>query len=132
MSRQMTMTIEVRVRYPECDPMGVAHHGSYPAWLEIARTELFRQGGMAYRELEAQGVFFAVIDMAIRYRSPARYDDLLSVEVTELPSHGGKRVKVQHTYRILRDGQLLATASTTLACLNRQGKPMAIPAGVMD
>src|SRR5262245_38934795 len=47
--------IEIRVRYPECDPMGVAHHAAYPVWLEIGRTELLRQGGVSYQQLEAEG-----------------------------------------------------------------------------
>lgn len=127
-----TLVIEVRVRYCECDPMNVAHHSVFPVWMEIARTELLRKQGTVYRDLEAKGVFFAVIDLAVRYKRPARYDDVLAVHVRELPGHGGKRVKVHHEYEIKCDGQLLATATTTLACINREGQPIAIPEGVMD
>lgn len=126
------LVVEVRVRYCECDPMNIAHHSVFPVWMEIARTELLRHQGTAYCDLEAKGVFFAVIDMQVRYKKPACYDDLLSIHVRELPGHQGRRVKVQHEYEIFRDKQLLATASTTLACINRQGRPIAIPPGVMD
>lgn len=126
------LTIEVRVRYCECDPMNVAHHSVFPVWMEIARTELLRHQGTVYRDLEEKNVFFAVIDMALKYRRPAKYDDLLQVHVQELPGHNGKRVKVQHSYEIHCNDQLLVTATTTLACINRQGKPIAIPQGVMD
>jgi acyl-CoA thioester hydrolase len=112
--------------------MNVAHHSVYPMWMEIARTELLRQGGKSYRDMEAMGVFFAVIDLSIRYRRPAKYDDLLSVHVTELPAHEGRRVKIHHEYQILRDDELLAAAATTLACLNAQGRPIAIPPGILD
>jgi len=125
-------SIEVRVRYCECDPMGVAHHSVYPVWLEMARTELLRSQGAVYRDLEARDVLFVVIELNIRYRRPARYDDVLTIHVKELPGPGGKRVKVQHEYAIHRDQELLATASTTLACVNRQGRPIAIPEGIMD
>ena len=126
------LTIEVRVRYCECDPMNVAHHSVFPVWMEIARTELLRHQGTVYRDLEAKDVFFAVIDMALRYKRPAKYDDLLLVHVRELPGHGGKRVKVKHEYEIRCNDQLLVTATTTLACINSQGRPIAIPEGVMD
>lgn len=112
--------------------MNVAHHSEFPVWMEIARTELLRSQGTVYRDLEDKGVFFAVIDLAIRYKKPARYDDLLTIHVRELPGHGGKRVKVHHEYEIRSEGQLLATAKTTLACINRQGRPIAIPDGVLD
>ena len=50
--------VPVRVRYAECDPMRVAHHSVYATWFELARTELLRARGLAYRECEAAGVFF--------------------------------------------------------------------------
>ncbi len=59
------------LRYAECDPMNVAHHGSYPIWLEIVRTELLRQQGVRYRDLEAKGTYFVVVRMSLRYRRPA-------------------------------------------------------------
>jgi acyl-CoA thioester hydrolase len=125
-------SIEVRVRYCECDPMGVAHHSVYPVWLEMARTELLRSQGAVYRELEERDVLFVVIDLSIRYRRPAKYDDVLTIHVKEMPGPEGRRVKVEHQYQLFRDQELLATASTTLACVNRQGRPIAIPPGVMD
>ena len=73
-----THDTEIRVRYPECDPMGVAHHATYPIWFEIGRTEMLRARGGNYRLLEAEGVFLAVVRLEVRYRRPARYDDLLA------------------------------------------------------
>ncbi len=120
----MSTTVAVRVRYPECDPMGVAHHSVFPIWFEIARTELLRQQGLAYRDLEAGGVLFVVIDLNVRFRQPAWYDDELEIEVTQRPAGG---VKVMHDYRVLRDGQVLAEGSTTLACLDADRRPRRIP-----
>jgi acyl-CoA thioester hydrolase len=118
------MSLEIRVRYNECDPMGVAHHTAYPAWFEMGRTELCRGAGISYRELEEQGVFLAVVRLEVRYKAPARYDDLLTLETTLERS---TRVKLEHTYRLLRDGQLLATGATTLACLDREGRLQELP-----
>ncbi len=118
------MQFEIRVRYAECDPMGVAHHTAYPVWFEMGRTELLRKAGLNYRDLEADGYMLAVVKLAVQYKAPARYDDMLHLETT-LESIGN--VKIEHSYRLLRDGLLLATAHTTLACLDRTGRPQALP-----
>jgi acyl-CoA thioester hydrolase len=119
-----TGRIELRVRYHECDPMGVAHHSAFPVWFEMGRTELYRESGGAYRELEATGAYLAVVRLNVRYRAPARYDDVLSLE-TSLT--GATRVKLEHSYRLLRDGQIIATGETTLACVDDSGRLRALP-----
>ena len=117
-------TIEIRVRYTECDPMGVAHHAAYPVWFEMGRTELYRATGMSYRDFEAQGLSLAVIALDVRYRAPAHYDDRLVLETTVAQC---TRVRLQHTYRLFRDGLLLATGSTTLACVDARHRPRPLP-----
>jgi acyl-CoA thioester hydrolase len=114
----------IRVRYNECDPMGVAHHSAYPVWLEIGRTEALRAKGVSYAQLEAAGVLLAVVALEVRYKRPARYDDLLELR-TELVRAG--HVKIEHRYELLRDAIVLATGSTTLACLDRNGRPRQLP-----
>ena len=129
-----THSISLRVRYSECDPMGVAHHSAYAPWLEMGRTELLRASaaapdGMDYRQMEAEGIFMAVARLEIRYKRPARYDDVLELRTT-LTDVG--HVKLEHTYELFRaaDGVLLATGETTLACLDREGKPRELPASL--
>lgn len=118
-------SIDLRVRYNECDPMGVAHHTVYPTWFEIGRTELLRSRGIAYRDLEARGILLAVVMIEVRYKRPARYDDLLSLRTTLVEAG---HVKIGHEYELLRGRELLATGRTVLACLNRDGRPQPIPA----
>ena len=113
-----------RVRYPECDPKGVAHHATYPIWFEIGRTEMLRARGGNYRDLEAEGVFLAVVRLEVRYRRPARYDDELRL-ATDLLVAGP--VKIEHSYRLYRGDELLAEAATTLACLDREGRARVLP-----
>lgn len=120
----LLMETDIRVRYAECDPMGVAHHTAYPVWFEMGRTELLRESGLSYRDLEADGCLLAVVKLAVQYKAPAKYDDVLQLETT-LESAG--HVKIDHSYRLLRDGLLLATAQTTLACLDRSGRPQPLP-----
>ncbi len=116
--------VPVRVRYVECDPMNVAHHTVYPVWFEIARTDLLRQRGNAYRDLEAAGVMFVVARMSLRYHKPAKYDDELTIICEASPSAG---VKVEHAYEVRRGNELLATGQTTLVCIDRDGKLKPIP-----
>lgn len=98
MSYLASQSTEIRVRYNECDPMGVAHHAAYPVWFEIGRTELLRESKrISYRELEAEGVLLAIVKLEIRYKRAARYDDLL-----ELRTHLTKlsHVKIEHEYKL--------------------------------
>ncbi|MCC7408252.1 MAG: acyl-CoA thioesterase [Phycisphaeraceae bacterium] len=124
MSTQVSTSVEIRVRYNDCDPMRVVHHSVYPVWFEIARTELLRQRAMAYREMEERGVFFVVTELSVRYRKPARYDDVIRVEVVEKYTGG---VKIQHEYGVFRGQELLVEGSTTLVCVSRDGKPQRLP-----
>ena len=69
-----------RVRYRECDRMGVVYHTHYLDYFEAARTEALRETGVTYRELEDSGIMMPVVDLSVKYRRPAHYDDLLAVE----------------------------------------------------
>jgi len=115
----------LRVRYDECDPMGVAHHGAYPAWLEIGRTEMCRELGVTYRDLEAAGQLIAVVSLEIRYRRPVRYDDEITIETVLVRA---TRAKLEHRYRVLRDAIECAVATTVVCCITPEGRPQEVPA----
>jgi acyl-CoA thioester hydrolase len=118
--------IELRVRYAEVDRMGALHHSQYWVYFEMGRTELLRRQGFAYRDLEAEGVFFVVARCGARFLAPARYDEelILTTRVAEMGA-----ARIDHEYELKRpsDGRLLATAQTTLACVNREGQIIPIP-----
>ena len=123
--------VRIRVRYCECDPMGVVHHASYIPWLEIGRTELLREGRSTYARLEAAGVLLAVVRLEARYRRPARYDDLIEIRTRVTRT---SRVKIEHEYTVVvveRDGEPCEIeavgATSTLACIGRDGKPQELP-----
>ncbi|MCH2139410.1 MAG: acyl-CoA thioesterase [Phycisphaerales bacterium] len=116
--------LPIRVRYVECDPMGVAHHTAYPVWFEMGRTELLRSCGGNYAELEREGVMLAVVTLGVTYKQPAFYDDELTLETT-IDSCG--RVKIEHSYVLKRDEDILATGRTVLACLDQEGRPREVP-----
>lgn len=120
--------VPLRVRYAECDPMQIAHHASYPVWMEMGRIELLRLQGANYRDCEAAGVFFAVARMKIRFKKPARYDDELTLLVIGLPCAG---VKVEHRYELRRGDDLLMTAETTIVCITAAGQAVPVPKGLL-
>lgn len=115
-----------RVRYPETDRMGVAHHTHYFTWFELGRTELMRELGCAYGDLEERdGVFFPVIEAAADYLASARYDDVVTI-TTRLVRAGG--VRVRFTYVVSRDdGAVLATGHTEHASVDGRGRPQRLP-----
>jgi acyl-CoA thioester hydrolase len=116
--------IAIRVRYAETDRMGLLHHANYLVYFEMARTELLRQRGISYREVEDAGHYLVIVDVGCKFKRPAYYDDLLTVRtMVERVTH----VKITHRYEVWRDGVLLAEGHTTLACVDREGKPQALP-----
>lgn len=133
-------TLRVRVRYCECDPMGVAHHAAYIPWLEMGRTELLRDAGVSYADLEAAGVFLVIVKLEASYKRPAFYDDLLEVRTRVVQA---TRVKIRHEYEVVRvesgaaissgiarhgpPGETLIAATTLLASVDRFGRPSALP-----
>lgn len=116
--------IQIRVRYAETDRMGLLHHANYLVYFEQARTELLRTMGATYKDMEDQGFFLVVARMEVKYRSPAHYDDLLMLRTTVTRT---SPVRLEHRYEVFRDGTLLAEGSSTLACVDADGKLRAMP-----
>lgn len=117
-------TIQIRVRYNETDAMGLLHHSNYLCYFEIGRTELFRCQGGNYRRMEELGLFFVVAKIDVRYRRPALYDDLLTLETSIARI---TPAKLEHSYRLLRGADVVAEAYSVIACVNRSGEVQRIP-----
>lgn len=113
----MKFTTSLRVRYSETDQMGVVYHGNYFAWFEVGRVELMRELGFSYKELEAQeDCILPVVEASCRYRSPARYDDLLRLETMIKVLRGPI---VIFTYELYRTDILLADGETKHVAVNK-------------
>lgn len=120
----MESATQLRVRYVETDAMGIVHHASYVAWLELGRTELLRGLGQSYRVWEEAGVHLTVGEVHLKYRAPAYFDDLVTVHTKVAEA---ARRRVGFTYRIERDGVLLAEASTVHLATGASGKACVLP-----
>lgn len=116
--------IQIRVRYAETDRMGLLHHANYLVYFEQARIELLRDSGVSYKDLEDQGFLLVLTRIEVRYKLPARYDDLLTVRTfVERVTF----VRIDHRYEVRRGEELVAEGSSTLACVGRDGRPQALP-----
>lgn len=115
---------KVWVRYAETDMMGVVYHGNYLPWFEIGRTDLLKAQGIPYRELEAEGFLLPVLEVGVKYRQPAKYDDELII-VTRMTERPTLRVRLE--YEVRRGETLLATGFTVHAFIDREGRPVRPP-----
>lgn len=116
--------------------MGVAHHAAYPPWLEMGRTEMLREAGVTYAQMEEGGVFLVVARLEIRYRRPVYYDDVIEVRTRVT---GGGKVKIEHEYEVVlvesggrtsqsrSIGEVLTTAGTVLVCVDAAGTVRPLP-----
>jgi len=121
--------MELRVRFAETDQMRVAHHAAYVVWLETARVEWLRERGLRYRDLDAQGVSLPVARLMLQYRAPARFDDLLDVDVTLLEARSRR---LRFAYRVMRSAEdgdqvLLAEAETVHVPTDPSGRAVRLP-----
>jgi acyl-CoA thioester hydrolase len=124
------VTTQLRVIYGDTDQMGVVYYANYLRYFEAARNEFIRSKGLRYRDFEAEhGLVLPVTEAHVNYRTPARYDDLLTVEIALVEA---RRASARFGYRILRDGELLATGHTVHACVDLEGKVRRMPAGLLE
>ena len=127
----MITAVTHRVNYSETDQMGFVYHANYLIWMDMARTEHLRERGMSYKQLEDEGTYLTVTDVHIRYRRPARYDDMIRVRcwVRDLAS---RRVIFGYAVERADTGELLATAETSLIALNPQQTLTRLPEHVCE
>ena len=121
---------KLRVIYGDTDQMGVVYYANYFRFFEFSRSELFRAVGGNYSALEKDGFGLPVVSAHCDYRRPAKYEDLLiiDVHVSEL-----KRASLRFEYVVTResDGERVATGHTVHACIGPSGKPTGLPEAVV-
>ena len=122
---------KIRVRYGETDQMSFVYYGVYAQYYEVGRVELLRSLGLSYKEIEAMGFALPVVNMNIKYKKPAFYDDELTIRTTikELPS-----AKIAFYYETLNEkGELLNLGEVILVFINKKtGKPCFAPEVIMN
>lgn len=120
-----------RVSYAETDKMGYLYYGRYAEYYETGRVEALRALGFVYREMEENGLIMPVVDMRIRYRKPAFYDDLLEIK-TSIPELPG--VRIRFNYEIFNsEKKIINEGETTLVFYNVEKKrPCDCPTDLLE
>jgi acyl-CoA thioester hydrolase len=119
--------LTVRVYYEDTDLAGIVYHANYLKFMERGRTEALRDAGVDQTRLKAEGLVFVVTRMAIDFRRPARFDDVLAVE-TETTRLGAATVEMRQ--RVLRGTETMAEAEVRVACMAETGRAVRLPASV--
>lgn len=124
------VTTRLRVIYGDTDQMGVVYYANYLRYFEAGRNEYIRAKGLRYRDFEERfGLRLPVAEAGVSYKQPARYDDLLDVEITISEV---RRASARFEYRLLRDGILLATGHTVHACVDLEGRLRRFPPELLE
>lgn len=119
-------TTTYRVRYSDTDQMGVVYYGEYPRFYEIGRSEMIRDLGYTYKELEKTGVFMPVSTVNAKYHKPIYYDELITIETT-LKKMPMARMVFYHTI-INEKKEVVHTAEVTLVFLSSEtNRPVRVP-----
>ncbi len=118
--------VKNRVRFVETDLMGVVHHANYLRWFEMGRVEYLRNIGILLNDLLAENIVFPITDVTCKYRSSARFDDIILIKTT---LKDVSKVKMVFQYEVVKEAgaTLLAAGETQNAFTNGQGKIIRLP-----
>jgi acyl-CoA thioester hydrolase len=120
----MNGSIKVKIYYEDTDAAGVVYYANYLKYMERARTEWLLEKGIDVAEYHNKGCMFAVVDVDIHYKCPAKLGDIIEV-TTDIIDMTHVTISINH--RIVQDNTLLVEANVRLACIGPNGKPRRIP-----
>lgn len=126
----MIKEVNYRVIYGDTDCGKVMYYGNYFRLFEIGRTELIRSVGLSYKEIEEKdGIILPVVEAFIKYKAPAKYDDLLTIKtfLKELRPY-----KVVFEYKIFKNDTLLTEGYTVHVPINKEGKIIKFPKNIYN
>ena len=123
--------IQLRVRYAETDQMGIVYYGNYAQYFEVGRVEWLRNFGISYKSMEEEGLMLPVVSLSVKYKKPARYDDLIKVktQLVKLPS-----ASIEFEYEITNEsGEILTLGNTVLVFMDvNKNRPTKCPEYLLD
>ncbi|MBP5613181.1 MAG: acyl-CoA thioesterase [Bacteroidales bacterium] len=111
-----------KVKYYECDPMGVVHHSNYVRFMEEARVEMMDRLGFGYERMEADGVISPVLSLTCKFLRPAHFQEVVEISVRLSSSTA---MKVSFAYEMRVEGNVVMTAEST-HCFLENGRPVSL------
>lgn len=119
-----------RVTYSECTVGNHIYYARYLDLLEEARGEFFRELEIPFLQLQNEDTIFPVIESHLHYKSPARYDDVLTIEIWPTKIHG---VRLNFAARVLnQNGTLILEGETFHVCTGMNEKPKRVSEKLME
>jgi len=112
---------DIRVRYADTDKMQFVYNGKYLEYFEVGRTELLRNIGLPYSEIENSGYQLPLLETGIQYKKPAYYDDVLEIEASLAELYTAK-VHIEYVIRKKVDGEIITTGFTDHIFINEKTK----------
>ncbi len=128
-------TTTCRVLYGDTDAGGVVYNANYLRYFEMGRTEYMREFVCSYSDIEKRGIVLPVTECYTRFKAPARYDDLITIETSLFEL---RRISCQFNYRITKKEpdqerpRLLVKGFTVHASINREGKLTPLPVDITE
>jgi len=120
-----SFSTDVRIRFAETDAQGIAHHASFVVWLEVARVAYLERNAGGYQSIRDRGIEALTTEVSIRYHRATYFDETLTVWTRCADLRGAR---FSYEYRIERDGELVADATTRHATVDRETyRPTRIP-----
>lgn len=123
--------MDIRIYYEDTDSGGVVYYANYLRYFERSRTEYLENKGISVRECISKGFFFVVRHQDIDYKAPAFYADILKIE-TKISRVSSASVTFDYIVSNKSTGQLIASASTILVCVNKDIQPIKIPPEIKE
>lgn len=116
---------KTRVRYAETGAEGVAYHGHYYAWYDMAQEQFLRDNGLSYEDISQSGIHFVPIDMHSKFYAPVYFGDQVTVSMKIVSV---STIKTVMEYRITKDdsGDLAAVCTAVCACMSKQMRPLVL------
>lgn len=118
-----------RVTYSDTDQMGIMHHSNYLRYFEMARHELFREMGVSYAEIEANGVIMPVIQANVDYKKPVFYDQVINIETHIMLNKGARIVFSASMFNELKE--VVCTSKISLAYVNKASRKACFPPAII-
>ena len=118
-------TVHIRVNYADVDRMGLLHHSVYLKYLERSREEYIRRRNGAYAAMEDAGMLIVVVEANLKYKRPARFDDVLAVSLA-LTEIGAASVRIAYEIHRVGEDEPVATATTRHALVSREGRVLRV------
>lgn len=112
-----------KVKYYECDGMGITHHSNYVRFMEEARVDMQDQLGYGYDKMEADGVVSPVVSVSCEYKRPTRFQDEITIEI-RLAEHTPLKIGFDYVMKV--GGKLVSKAHSVHCFLDRDGRPVVV------